>query len=200
MFFFFLPKSSAIWKLFATQQIKCFSFVTLRMPYNRHIGIYDMNKSTEMSEWVVTSMQIWTKCLLKSIWFEIEMIFQYCDATFVDTKRRQVLYVPLRKISIFWIAMARFLCFINFICISKNHKTDTMHVYSQNIFCRFGYATFWTRNVTSLLVLVLGLFSYYYYSDPHIRSMCIKRYILCIEFNQSSDVRHFQILLVKKTR
>ena len=54
----FLPKSSAIWKLFVTQQIKCFSLVTLQMPYNHHIGIYDMNKSTETSEWVVTSMQI----------------------------------------------------------------------------------------------------------------------------------------------
>ena len=33
-----------------------------------YIGIYDINKSTEKSEWVVTSMQIWTKYLLKSIW------------------------------------------------------------------------------------------------------------------------------------
>ena len=51
-----------------------------------YIGIYDINKSTETNEWVVTSMQI-----LNQSGFEIEMIFQYCDATFMDTKRRQVL-------------------------------------------------------------------------------------------------------------
>ena len=34
-----------------------------------------------------------------------------------------------------------------------NHKTDAIHVYSQYIFFRFGYATFWTRNVASQLVL-----------------------------------------------
>ena len=72
-------------------------------------------------------------------------------------------------------------------------------------FCRFGYATFWTRNVASQLVLskdeylfLLGLFSNYYCSDPQIRSTSIKRYILCIDLNQSFDVR--QILLVKKIR
>ena len=34
-----------------------------------------------------------------------------------------------------------------------NHKKDVIHDYSQYIFCRFGYATFWTRNVASQLVL-----------------------------------------------
>ena len=115
--FSFLQISSAIWKLFATQQIKCFPLVTLWMPYNCQIGIYDINKSTKMSQWVVTSMQIWTKCLNQS-GFEIEMIFQYCGATFIDTKLRQALYGPLQIISMFWIAIPRFLCFINFICIS----------------------------------------------------------------------------------
>ena len=86
-----------------------------------------------------------------------------------------------------------------------NHKTDATHIYSQYIFCRFGYATFWTRNVASQLVLskdeyifLLGLFSYFYYSDPQIRSTRIKRYILCIDFNQSFDVRHFPNTACKK--
>ena len=114
----FLPQSSAIWKLFVTQQIKCFTLDTLWMPYNHHIGIYDINKSTETSEWVVTSMQFWTNACLNQSGFEIEMIFQCCDATFMDTKNTQVSYGPLRKISMFWIAIPRFLCFINFICIS----------------------------------------------------------------------------------
>ena len=42
---------------------------------------------------------------------------KYCD-TFIDTRRRQVFYGPLRKISMFWIALPMSLCFNHFICIS----------------------------------------------------------------------------------
>ena len=48
------------------------------------------------------------------------------------------------------------------------------------------------------IFFLLGLFSYFNYSYLQIRSTCIKRYILCIDFNQSFDVRPFPNTACKK--
>ena len=62
----------------------CFSLVNLWMLCNRHIGIYDIDKSTETETELSRQCKFEQNACLNLSGFEIEMIFQYCDATFID--------------------------------------------------------------------------------------------------------------------